>query len=155
MEIEAEETEIAPGVFFKKERGQFRVCIQDGDSELIAWDYEEICKSADAWLSSLKAASLATQHGPSVAHSWVEKKRAEKYAPSGSLYCNICKKQFMVELNRPYAFIAQLNGVKYQDYQCSEECNKKRYHEVYNQEMGSDFMKLWSHLKVKPIDESR
>jgi hypothetical protein len=153
MEQTAEEIEIAPGLFFKKEQGHFRVCIQEQGSELIVWDYEEICESPEAWFASLKAASLATQHGPSVARAWVEKKREEKYAPSGSLYCNMCNKHFVVELNHPFAFIAHLNGIRYQDYQCSEECNKKRYQQVYNKEMGSDFMKLWAHLKVKPIDD--
>jgi len=151
--MEKEEVEIAPGVFFKKNQDRFCVCIQDNGSELIAWDYEEIRNNVDAWFSSLKAASLATQYGPSVARTWVEKKRAEKRPPAGSLICNICSKKFVVEINHPFAFVACLSGVNYQDYQCSEECNKKRYHDVYSNEMGSDFMKMWAHLKVRPLEK--
>lgn len=146
-----EELEIAPGVIFKKEQGRSRVCIQGPKGEeIIAWDYDEICGSVEAWISSLRAISLATQHGPSVAHAWVEKKKAEAATPAGSLLCNICQKQFVVEINRPFVFMANLKGVYYHDYQCGEVCNKKRYQQVYNNEMGKDFMKLWSHLKEAP-----
>lgn len=150
--------EIAPGVYFKKEQGKLRVCIQEPEeggspsAELIAWDYDEICSNPEAWFSSLKAVSLATQHGPSVAKAWIEKKRQESDTPCGSLVCNICDKKFVVEVNHPFAFIAKLKGRNYHDYQCSEACNKKRYQQVYSEEMGSDFMNLWSKLKVLSID---
>lgn len=146
--------EIAPGVFFQKEKGHFKISFLEpgSDKELIAWDYEEICGSADAWFSSLKAISLATQYGPSVAKDWVEQKRIENGNPAGSLVCNVCDRKFVVEINRPFAFIVRIGGRNYHDYQCSEECNKKRYKNVYEGEMGGEFMKLWKNLKDQKLE---
>ena len=45
------------------------------------------------------------------------------------------------------AFIMKLKDKNYHDYQCSLECNNKRYEEVYNEEMGVDFMKFLGKLK--------
>ena len=113
-----EPVEIAPGIVYKEEAGQHRVVILDPSNpkiELIAWDFEEISKKPDSWLSSLKAVSLATQHGPGVAKLWVEKKRQERNAPYGTLVCNVCNKKFAVQINHPYAFIMKLKDKNYHD----------------------------------------
>ena len=147
--------EIAPGIYFKEDRGQFRLTVEDGLKELIAWDFDEIKEKPEAWLSSLKAVCLATQKGPSVAKNWIERKKSQNKVLPNTLICNVCQNKFVVEVNRPYAFIANLNGHNYHDYQCSEECNKKRYQEIYNKEMGSDFMRLWTQVKSSPLEKTR
>jgi len=138
--------EIAPGIFFKEDRGNFCLCFHDTDSDkdIIVWDYEEVSSDPQVWLSSLKAVITATQHGPSVAKEWIKRKKAETEVPPGGLYCTMCKRIFIASPDHPYVFSAKLNGKNFYSFQCSEICNKLRHEQVYREEMGHEFINLWS-----------
>jgi len=133
-----ESKKIAPGIYFKEDNGRYSLVLMDRKTELIAWDYEEIRSDYYAWYSSLKAVALATQHGPSIAKSWINKKKTNSLTSVGSLLCNICNQQFVAESEHPYAFIANLGGKKFNDLQCSELCNKLRRQQVYSEETSKD-----------------
>lgn len=138
--------EIAPGIFFKEDQGNFSLCFHDdaSDEDLIVWDYEEVSSDPQAWLSTLKAVVTATQYGPSVAKEWIKKKKAETEVPPGGLYCTMCKQLFIAGPDHPYVFSAKLGGKNFYNFQCSEICNKLRHEQVYRDEMGHDFINLWS-----------
>lgn len=141
--------EIAPGIFFKEDRGTFSLCFQDNKEELIVWDHEEIKADPKLWLSSLKAVATATQYGPTVAREWIKKKKQETEVPPGGLFCTMCKQLFIASPDHPYVFSAKLNGKNFYNFQCSEICNKLRHEQVYREEMGDDFMSLWSNEVFK------
>jgi hypothetical protein len=132
--------EIAPGIHFKKDLKQ--LCILDNSEELIGWDYDEICNSSQMWLDTLQAVVMAVRSGPTAVREYVKKKKAEISTP-GSILCNVCERKFVVGPEHPYALTVKLNNKNYYEFQCSEGCNKKRRIEVYDTEMGEDFMKLW------------
>jgi hypothetical protein len=136
--------EVSPGIFLKEINGRHTLWIEDQDEELFGWDYEEIRTNPDAWFSSLKAVSLATQYGPSVAKKWVKDRQAELDSPYNSIVCNVCEQKFIAAPDHPFVFAASLNGKKFLEFQCSDVCCKKRQQSVYKEEIGEDFMELWS-----------
>jgi hypothetical protein len=135
--------EIAPGVFFEDKGNKCCLVIRNKNEEIIAFDYQEVCGDVKAWLQSLQLVAVAIQYGPTVVKDRVKRKKAELKIPFGSLFCNVCDKRFIITPTHPYAFIAKLNNKSYYEFQCSEECNKKRKLEVYSDEIGEDFIKLW------------
>jgi len=136
--------EIAPGIFFKEDRGNFCLCFSDKDEDLIVWDHAEVSLDPQVWLSTLKAVVTATQYGPSVAKEWIKKKKAETEVPPGGLYCTMCKQLFIASPDHPYVFSAKLNGKNFYNFQCSEICNRLRHEQVYREEMGHEFINLWA-----------
>lgn len=149
MTFKSKEIEIAPGIIFKEIQGNFSLCFKDEKEDLIVWDHEEVKNDPQIWLSSLKAVVTATQYGPTVAREWISKKKQETEVPPGGLFCTMCKQLFVAGPDHPYVFAAKLNGKKFYDLQCSEICNKLRREHVYHEEMGPDFMSLWSNKVFK------
>jgi hypothetical protein len=144
-----ENIEIAPGIFFKEDGGNFSLCFQDEKETLVVWDHEEVKNDPQTWLSTLKAVVTATQYGPTVAREWIKKKKAETEVPPGGLFCTMCKQMFIAGPDHPYVFSAKLNGKNFYNFQCSEICNKLRNEQVYRDEMGADFMTLWANKVFK------
>jgi len=141
--MDSESREIAPGVFFENKKSEYCLVIKNKEEEVTAVDYKEVCNDAKSWLQSLQLVAIAIQYGPTVVKDRVKRKKAELKIPFGSILCNICSRKFAITPAHPYTFIERLNNKNYYEFQCSEECNRKRKLEVYNEEMGEDFIKLW------------
>jgi len=132
--------EIAPGIYFIGQNGQYMLQFKHGDQDIIGWDFEEVKQNPQIWFDSLKAVALAVQYGPSVAFKKVRETRQERECPVGLLLCNICNKKVVVGPDYPYVFIAKLNGKSFHDYQCSQECHLQRKNTVYRTELGAKFI---------------
>ena len=141
--MSSSQIEIAPGVFFKKDKDTQQLIIADKDKELIGWDYREVCESPEKWLDSLKAVAVAVSYGPSAVKSFVERKKRELDIPAGMVLCTVCNTKFLVGPTHPYSFIVKLNNKNYYEFHCSETCSSKRRKDVYKSEMGEEFMELW------------
>lgn len=141
--------EIGPGVFFKGDRGRYRVWVQSQDKEVMGWDYEEIQANPQAWFDSLKTVALSIQSGPSAALNFVEVLRKNLKPPLGSITCNICGEKFVAPKEHPYVFKETLNSKEFYDFQCSEFCHKQRRASIYEQEMGEEFLDMWKNKFYK------
>jgi len=139
-----DEFEVAPGVLYKTKNNRHELHLNGANGESVRWDYQEIAKSPSAWYETLRAVALAMQYGPTAAKAQIQLEHLRKEIPSGMLPCNVCGSFFGVDHREFYRFCATLNGKTFSDYQCSEECNKKRKQLVFKEEMGEDFMKRWS-----------
>lgn len=145
-----QKTEIASGIYFLLRNGRYSLVLEsDGSSELICWDYDEVIKDPNSWFLTMKAVSLATQYGPGIAYDWIKTKLSKLDTPAGTIFCNVCNVKFEPGENYPFIFVATLNGHKYQDLQCSLECNQKRRNDVYALEMGQEFLKLLANISNK------
>ena len=149
-------TEIAPGIFFVYRRGRYSLALETPESgEIMCWDYDEVAKDPISWFSTLKAVSIATQKGPSIAYDWIKSRLAQYDTPAGTMFCNVCSAKFIAGDNHPYIFAANLNNKKYYDLQCSLECNKRRKIHVYATEFGEDFIKLWNDRFLKQRENTQ
>ena len=142
--IKDDQIEVAPGLYFIGEKGKFRLSLHLHGQEATSWDYEQICLDPRAWFESLKCVANTIQFGPTVAKKRFENKKAELDVPIGVMYCNICSKKFVLGPNHSFYFKADLKGKKYLDFQCSEDCTKKRRECVYGQVLGEDFLTKWN-----------